>query len=821
MKFNLRSIVLLMAAGVAAGPLSGGRLPGIAGAYAQATMAPIADGGETSAARRVKPHAQYLSVQDAAILGQAFDLADRAQWDAARSAAGGASNAIVRRLVDWRFASAANSGADFNTISQFIAANPDFPNMNGLRARAEAAMPASAMDAGQVVAWFGSREPRSGDGFVKLGDALIRSGQRARGEATIRQGWIEAEPSDAAMALVWSQYPNLIGAREHEARLSRLLWARKYGPAQAMFGRVSGGAAAAATARIKLQGSARDAEQAYNAVPSDYRDAGLLFDRARWLRRRDRDAEARSLLIQAGEQMAGTAPDADAWWDERNVLARKALDVGQIADAYALASGHKIRAEDNLVDFAEGEFLAGWIALQFQNRPDVALGHFHKLRQGVTAPISAARAHYWAGRALAKAGRQSEARGEYEQAGKFPMTYYGMLALNEVAGKVRLAVPAGFRPNNDRSFSERPVVAGMRALADIGDQGRVRSFILAAAEAMDNGQEYANLVAAVRAAGEPSLALRVAKRALQKNLPLFELAYPTMALPAYAGQGAGPESAMVLGIMRQESEFDPAVRSPANARGLMQLIPSTAKMTANRHGIAYSGADSLYNATTNMLLGMAHMGDLLGDFAGSYVMIAGAYNAGGGRVNEWVGRFGDPRASGTDVIDWVERVPFSETRNYIQRVLENTQIYRAILNGRDAPLTLAADLRRGGYTALASAQFTSDATQAQSAVVPPVAAPAATPRLEAAVRSSAPIPDEDEVKPALTPKPKATAKPPSKEMAKGKSKGKPKAQTAKRKSDAKSKSASRTKPARSPARTDAAPRCKPGSKSKECRRGRS
>jgi soluble lytic murein transglycosylase len=682
------------------------------------------------------------------------------------------------------------------------------------------------MDADQVVAWFAGKEPRSGDGYVKLGDALIRAGQRGRGEAMIRKGWVEAEPSDAAMSLVWSQYPSVIGAREHEARLSRLLWGRKYGAAQAMYARVGGGAAAMANARIKLQGSARDAEQAYNAVPSDYRaDPGLLFDRARWLRRRDRDAEARSLLIQAGERMTETAPDADAWWDERNVLARKALDAGQISDAYALAAGHKIRAEDNLVDFAEGEFLAGWIALQFQNRPDVALGHFRKLRQGVTAPISAARAHYWAGRALAKAGRQSEARGEFEQAGKFPMTYYGMLGLHEVAGKVRLAVPSGFRPNNDRGFGERPVIAGLRALADIGDQGRLRSFILAAGEAMDDGQDYANLVAAVKAAGEPSMALRVAKRALQKNLPLFELAYPTLNLPAYAGSGNPPESAMVLGIIRQESEFDPAVRSPANARGLMQLIPSTAKMTANRHGIAYGGADNLYTASTNMLLGMAHMGDLLGDFAGSYVMIAGAYNAGGGRVNEWVGRFGDPRASGTDVIDWVERVPFSETRNYIQRVLENTQIYRAILNGRDAPLTLAADLRRGSYTALASAQFTSDASQAQSAAVPPVTVPTATPRIEAAVRSSAPVPDEDEMvtKPELTPKPKAAAKPKGKEKVKEKAKGKNKAnvQTAKRKTDAKSKSAAREKPAKTRARTDASPRCKPGSKSKECRRGRS
>jgi soluble lytic murein transglycosylase len=263
----------------------------------------------------------------------------------------------------------------------------------------------------------------------------------------------------------------------------------------------------------------------------------------------------------------------------------------------------------------------------------------------------------------------------------------------------------------------------------------------------------------------------------------------------------------VLGIIRQESEFDPSVRSNANARGLMQLIPSTARMTANRHGLPYSGPDSLYNATQNMQLGMAHMGDLLADYAGSYVMIAGAYNAGPGRVNEWTGRFGDPRSSSVDAIDWVERVPFGETRNYIMRVLENAQIYRALLNGREAPLQLASDLRRGGYTAVASAQFTSDVTQGAPV---PAAIPQAAPQLEAAVRAS---------KPALEPKPKAPA------AAKGKKKDEPKAKGKSRaKAKEKAKPAAKTaraKGPKKPQRTEAAPRCKPGSKSKECRKNRS
>lgn len=780
-------------------------------------MQPIPDGGDATGPRRVKPHAPYLSPQDLSILDQAYTLADKSQWDAARGLAAGASNPIVNRLVEWRYVGNAGSGADFATITRFLAAHPDWPNARGIQARAEAAMPAGAMDPGQVIAWFAGKQPVAGDGMVKLGDALVRSGERARGEALIRRGWVTADPAGDALTILFERHGGLLTQADHEARLSYLLWMRKYPQAQAMYGRVSPGAAAAATARIRLQSSARDADAAYAAVPSSHRaDAGLLFDRARWLRRRDREAEAAGVLIQAGGRLGGPAPDADAWWDERNVLARKALESGRVSEAYALAAGHRILPEDNLVDFAEGEFLAGWIALQFQNRPDTALGHFKRLRQGVTAPISAARAHYWAGRAHAKAGRTAEARAEYQQAGQWPLTYYGLLALQETAQRVRLQVPPGFKPGDRSAFGERPLIAGMRALADLGEQGRVRAFVLAAAEAMTDGQDYANLVAAVRDLGEVSMALRVAKRALQKNIPVFDLAYPTMQTPPFAGSGQPPETALILGLTRQESEFDPAALSNANAHGLMQLIPSTAKMTATRHGIAYGGRADLFNPTTNMRLGAAHMADLISSFGGSYVMAIGAYNAGSGRIGEWTGRFGDPRNPSVDPVDWVERVPFSETRNYIQRVLENTAIYRAILNGREAPVNLAQDLRRGGY-AMASVQpqFSSDPAAQPAPAPEPAALPA--PQTPPGPRASPIVPDDDETAAPATPKPPA-AKP---AKGQGRAKAKPPAKPKVRVAGAKPAKAKGAKPAKPVKRTDAAPRCKPGQKGRECRKGRS
>jgi soluble lytic murein transglycosylase len=743
----------------------------LATSAALAAMMPIADGDEVYG-RQIRPHSQYLSASDVAIFNQAFDLCDRQQWDAARSLALSAGNPIVRRLVDWRYYSSATSGASFDAIAQFINESAGWPGMAALRGRAEAAM-SYDMDAGQTIAWFGASGPVSGAGKFKFGDALIRKGERGRGENFIRKAWREGDLNDDVSTALLNRHGGLISVDDTKERLSNLLWQRKHAAAQGLFGRVDAGVVALATARIRLQTSARNAEEAYQSVPGAYRqDPGLLFDRARWLRKRDRDGEARLLLIQASGNMDGPAPDGDAWWDEINVLTREALDAGQIDTAYALAAGHKIRPQDNLVDFAEGEFLAGWIALQYQRKPDLALTHFKRLRAGVTAPISAARAHYWAGRALAKLGRETEAKAEFKSASEFSLTYYGQMALHEYSPKARYSVPEAAKPSDLDRFQARSYIAAIRALADIGDGQRLRAFALAAAEVLNDGAEYANLVAVMRNLGEQALAIRVSKRALQKNIALYDLSYPNLATPVYAGGNPAPETAIVLGLTRQESEFDPAAHSGSNARGLMQLIPSTARMTATRHGIAYSGADSLYNATLNMQLGMAHFGDLLDDFAGSYVMSIAAYNAGGGRVNEWVGRYGDPRAPGADAVDWIERIPFSETRNYVQRVLENIQVYRAILGGRSASASLMADIKRGTYATLASAQFTSAPTGAAPAPVGATGPSGAV--LAATVRSMPVVEDEDEgpgAKPILEVKPKtAKGKSRSKKYAKAKKK---------------------------------------------------
>jgi soluble lytic murein transglycosylase len=298
---------------------------------------------------------------------------------------------------------------------------------------------------------------------------------------------------------------------------------------------------------------------------------------------------------------------------------------------------------------------------------------------------------------------------------------------------------------------DQSVMQAMQALADVGAQGTLRTFAIAAADSFTERDQFVMLTTFLRGLNEPALALRVAKRGLQKNVPIYDVAYPTISLPVYRGNGTSPESALVMGLTRQESEFDPEAMSGAGARGLMQMMPATAKLTARKHGLPFGDKTQLFTPSVNLQLGMAHVSDLLESFGGSYVLSIASYNAGAGRANQWMSTYGDPRATNADVVDWIERIPFNETRNYVQRVLENTQVYRNILAGRDTPLVIAGDLKRGGYTAMASAtaQFSSSPAPAQTPAPAPVTTTAAVPTTPAVATTT---PDTTVV---LTPTPGA------------------------------------------------------------------
>jgi soluble lytic murein transglycosylase len=338
--------------------------------------------------------------------------------------------------------------------------------------------------------------------------------------------------------------------------------------------------------------------------------------------------------------------------------------------------------------------MAGWIALRFLKDPQTALPHFKKLENGVSRPISLARARYWQGRAYEDAGDAASAWQQYRDAAKASDTFYGQLALARIDAHPLLhirGVATGDLPPR-AAFERDDLVRAMRVLADLGAQNYLRYFALHYQELHPDAGHAKLLAEALTGMGFRDVALRVAKVASYNDITLVPYAFPVIAIPAYRGPGNAPEPALVLGLIRQETEFDPESISSAGARGIMQIMPSTARRTARLADLPYRPNDLTSNTTYNMQLGMTEFAGHLGDWNNSLILAAAAYNAGPTNARRWIATFGDPRSPNVDPIDWIEQIPFAETRNYVQRVIENLEIYRSRLAGRDLPARILADL---------------------------------------------------------------------------------------------------------------------------------
>jgi soluble lytic murein transglycosylase len=434
----------------------------------------------------------------------------------------------------------------------------------------------------------------------------------------------------------------------------------------------------------------RSALKTLNALPRAVRSDPLaIYSRIQVLRRADKTKEAAALLVSAPRD-AKALVDPDAWWIERRLISRSLIEDGNAKLAYRVAAGH---SAESATYRAEAEFHAGWYALEFLHDPAAARKHFAEIAAISTMPLSLSRAQYWLGRAAAAAGDKAEATARFRKAGAYPTTFYGQLALARLGhthlGLSRPPAPdAGVRAR----FAGRELVKVIQRLTAAGRESRALIFYRHLADTLTDPAEIALLAAMADAAGEHQVALQIGKTAAVRGMPVETLAFPVAAIPANA-KTPNVEKSLVYAVARQESAFNPGAISRAGARGLLQLMPATARQVAKSIGVPYSKtrltADPAYNAT----LGAAHLGDLVDNFGGSYVMTAAAYNAGASRVADWVKRHGDPRDPKVDVVDWIELIPFTETRNYVQRVMENLQVYRARLG--EPALTIEADLKRG------------------------------------------------------------------------------------------------------------------------------
>jgi soluble lytic murein transglycosylase len=640
------------------------------------------------------------AVTDPAVLRQAVDAAQAGNMDEARGLEAQLANPVARKLVLWAMADAAPERLSFPEVQEARAELQGWPRALKREAGAEKQLQLQGLSPSQVIGWFKDSDPVSAEGAMALASAYEALGQRDRAGALIESFWrektFEAEPQRQMLA----RFGAYLTTDDHIRRANMLLYGQQGPATRDMIDLLPPDWQTLARARMAYRsGDGGQADLLVEQLPPNLQDdPGLAFERARYLRRQRRDVGAALALVSSLPSSLPTEEAAEAVWPERKALVVAALQTGDYRTAYE-AAAHNGLSDGS--DLAEAEFYAGWIALTKLKDPSQADVHFSRLLHVGSSPITLARGYYWRGRANEALGDQIAAQEFYAQGARYPTTFYGLLAA-EKAGLTQFAIGSDPVPTAEqrRRFDSRDMVQAARLLQLAGERDLFRTFMLNLDDLVPDAPEAVQLVDMALASGDQDLALRVVRGVAQRGIILPDRGYPLRTNVVWDPGDA--EAPLVYGITRQESNFDPRVRSAVGARGMMQLMPTTAQLVARRIGVSYS-SDSLYDADYNMRLGAAYLGRMVDNFSGSYILAAAAYNAGPGRIAGWVQACGDPRGGQTDAVDFIECIPFSETRNYVMRVMENMEVYRARLNGGRAPLTLSQDLKRGGYRAPAPA----------------------------------------------------------------------------------------------------------------------
>ena len=618
---------------------------------------------------------------------QVFAAIEAARWKTAYALAARANDKVFAKLVAWIDYTQLGSRARFADIAAFMEQNPDWPDPHVLQRNAEEAL-ADSIPAATVIDWFSRRRPLTVRGRMRLAQALLDSGETERARTLLRETWVESNFARLRERYFLKRYRKFLRKADHAGRLDRLLWAGRTWEARRMLRRVDAGQRALAVARIRLRRFQGGVDWAIRQVPAALTEnLGLIYERLRWRRRKGRDADARALLNSLPPAL--TRPP-EIWWRERAVIARRALRGGEISVAYALVSAHRQTRGKN---FAEAEWLAGWISLRFLDDAGVALKHFSALHANVRYPISLARGAYWAGRAAEAMGNGLLAQQWYAKAATHVTTFYGQLAASRLKDRAPAAIPKEPAPDaaTAQAFAERELVKATRLLGASPNPKHMRRFILYLNKKAQTPEEHKLIVELAKSLNRPDLAVATAKRSLRSGVFLLSGAYPLTYLPTNRN---GIEAELLLSLLRQESAFEVGAVSYAGARGLMQLMPATARRVARRLRLRYSKHRLLNDPEFNLAIGTAFLNGLINGYRGSYVLALAAYNAGPSRVKRWIRNNGDPRDSEIDVIDWIELIPFGETRNYVQRLLENVRMYRLRTGTSNAGIDLDKDLNR-------------------------------------------------------------------------------------------------------------------------------
>jgi soluble lytic murein transglycosylase len=604
-------------------------------------------------------------------------------------------DAAAVKLVEWVNVTENWRAVGYDRIMAFINNNPHWPSIDLMHRRAEWLLfndkPAPAL----VRSHFSNRQPVSHEGRIALARAL-QAGETKRAAALIAEAWSDPTLSSGLEKTISSEFRQFLDRPALEARLWRMIHAHYVSPGIQAAKSISKEHVEAAQAAAELIRDQSSGVARYNRLSASMRNQrALLYALARYYRRAGDIDKARDIVLKAPSNHVELI-DAEKWWIERRILIRQSIgpkNKKHWPGAYKMAAAHGFSSGAH---HSEGEFLAGWIALRMLNDPRTALKHFSTIADKAPNRTETARGHYWTGRALLALGERAKGEAALAAAAKHPTLYYGQLA-REALGLGNKAVPIAEghpTPAIRAKVANDELMRAFTLLADAGAQRHMGLFLGPLAERLGNADEAAAAAAIIDAKGGTFHSLRFAKAAGFRGKDIDDWGYPRYALPDWNHRGHPVERAIILGLTRQESEFNTVANSHAGARGLMQLMPDTARMVARQHNVAYDERRLTSDPAYNVMLGAAHFGDLINNYNGSYILSLVAYNAGPRRVREWIDMYGDPRGE-VDPIDWVESVPFTETRKYIQIVMQNVHVYRSRLDP-STTLPMTADLVRGG-----------------------------------------------------------------------------------------------------------------------------
>jgi soluble lytic murein transglycosylase len=621
---------------------------------------------------------KFYSQKDFALAKKAVSEMKKSDWTNALKTAKKAKDKSIYNFIEWRHLLTEGNKASFYDYLNFINANKDYPRLGRIKYLAEHKLSNEKISPGKIIDWFVNNEPLSGYGKMILGESYVLTGQIEQGEKLIKNGWITADLNKTELSLFRKKFKNYLKAEDYIQRADYLAWENKYWDLKNMLRYLPKDYKFLYNARQLLMSKSYGVDQAIKNVPDRFKnDAGLNFDRLKWRRKRGRiDSSAEILLNVKNTKDYLVRPDK--WWDEREIISRSLIYEKKYELAYKIASNHALIEGS---DYAEAEWMSGWIALSFLDDPLLSKDHFQNFYNNVSYPISTSRGAYWLARSYKALGDKDNSKKWFEEAAKYLTTYYGQLAFLELNPNENFELSKDMEV--DKKYREKfysKELVKITYLLDELNEDKYTKFILRhlANENIENGSEILASELSTNI-GRFDFAIQIAKIASYEKRFHNKFNYPIISTPKNINDRKIPESAFILSIIRQESEFDLSANSHAGAKGLMQLMPYTAKLVAKQAKLPYVKSRLTTDPEYNINLGSHYIAGLILDYDGAYPYAIAAYNAGPNRVKYWKKINKDPQKKQIDYVDWIELIKFRETRNYVQRVLENYNVYRYIL----------------------------------------------------------------------------------------------------------------------------------------------